>query len=68
MFKMIRNDFMHNLADADETSALVALVRVARVRSMIRIGDGGGLSTVVKNDSKMSRKRKVKGAKRSSQS
>lgn len=36
LFKMIRNSFMHNLANVDECSALVALMRVARVRSMIK--------------------------------
>ena len=36
VFKMIRNDFMHNLSEADETTALVILTRISRVRSMLR--------------------------------
>lgn len=40
LFKLIRNDFMHNLANVDDTSALVALVRVARVRSVVQQGSG----------------------------
>lgn len=31
---------MHNLANVDDTSALVALVRVARVRSVVQQGSG----------------------------
>jgi hypothetical protein len=34
IFKLIRNDYMHNLSDADETSALAILARISRVRSM----------------------------------
>lgn len=35
VFKLIRNDFMHNLSDADEASALTILIRVARARSTL---------------------------------
>lgn len=35
VFKMIRNDYMHNLSEVDETSALVVLLRISRVRSML---------------------------------
>jgi hypothetical protein len=35
VFKFIRNDFMHNLREADEASAHAILFRIARVRSML---------------------------------
>jgi hypothetical protein len=39
VFKLIRNRFMHVLADIDQTSALVNLIRIARVRSFVVTGD-----------------------------
>lgn len=36
VFKFIRNDFMHNLREADSASALAVLFRVARVRSLLQ--------------------------------
>ena len=35
LFKMVRNDYMHNLVDADLVSAYAVLFRIARVRSAI---------------------------------
>jgi hypothetical protein len=35
VFKLIRNDYMHNLLDADEVTAYTILVRIARIRSML---------------------------------
>ena len=35
VFKLIRNEYMHNLSEADETSALVILLRISRVRAMV---------------------------------
>ena len=37
VFKLIRNEFMHNLSDIDETTALVVLVRIGRVRSILKL-------------------------------
>jgi hypothetical protein len=39
VFKLIRNRFMHVLADIDQTSALVNLIRIARIRSIVVTGD-----------------------------
>jgi hypothetical protein len=39
VFKLIRNRFMHILADIDQTSALVNLIRIARIRSILRKGN-----------------------------
>lgn len=36
VFKFIRNDYMHNLRDADEASAFAILFRIARVRSALK--------------------------------
>ena len=35
VFKFIRNDYMHNLREADEAAAHAVLFRIARVRSML---------------------------------
>lgn len=35
IFKLIRNDYMHNLVDADEATAYTILFRIARIRSLI---------------------------------
>jgi hypothetical protein len=35
VFKLIRNRFIHVLADIDQTSALVNLIRIARIRSIV---------------------------------
>lgn len=35
VFKFIRNDFMHNLREADVASSLALLVRIARVRTLL---------------------------------
>jgi hypothetical protein len=40
VFKFIRNDFMHNLREADSVSALAMLFRVARVRSLLQASPG----------------------------
>jgi len=40
VFKFIRNDFMHNLLEADEASTYAMLFRIARVRSMLLAGHG----------------------------
>jgi hypothetical protein len=37
VFKFIRNDFMHNLREADEAAAYAMLFRIARVRSMLQL-------------------------------
>lgn len=41
LFKFIRNDFMHNFVDVDETQCCAILLRVARVRVVVdqRIAD-----------------------------
>jgi hypothetical protein len=36
VFKFIRNDYMHNLRDADEASAFAILFRIARMRSALK--------------------------------
>jgi hypothetical protein len=36
VFKLIRNEYMHNLLDADQTSALVVLTRISRMRSCLK--------------------------------
>ena len=38
VFKLIRNRFMHVLEDIDQTSALVNLIRIARIRSIMLKG------------------------------
>jgi hypothetical protein len=35
VFKFVRNDYMHNLRDADEAAAYAMLFRIARARSML---------------------------------
>jgi hypothetical protein len=37
IFKFIRNDFMHNLREADEVAAYAMLFRIARARAMLKI-------------------------------
>jgi len=39
VFKFIRNEFMHNLLQADEVSAHAVLFRIARVRSVLQGSD-----------------------------
>jgi hypothetical protein len=36
IFRLMRNDFMHNLRDADEASAYAILFRVAKARSILK--------------------------------
>jgi hypothetical protein len=38
VFKLIRNDFMHNLREADEVAAYAVLFRIARLRSVLKEG------------------------------
>lgn len=38
VFKLIRNDFMHNLSTADEGTALVILARISRLSSLLPAG------------------------------
>lgn len=35
VFKLIRNNYMHNLAESDEVNTYIILFRIARVRSML---------------------------------
>jgi hypothetical protein len=37
VFKLIRNDYMHNLSEADEVTAYSILSRIARVRSILNM-------------------------------
>jgi hypothetical protein len=39
VFKFIRNVYVHNIVQIDETGALVLLLRIYRVLSMLRIGN-----------------------------
>jgi hypothetical protein len=40
VFKLIRNNFMHNLTEVDDIGALVILIRISRARSLLHLDHG----------------------------